>query len=146
MSKTQNLFSWIIKENNKKKISVVCWNFTKLSWAAPGENLSSGNILTTMPWDQPVHQPVVCALRSGSLLFACSCCTGYCKMKRVRAKIARIYGRRQIDDSFSYFFLENRIWHFMQIVSIGDNLHETSNYVPWKIWKIEQNVVCWSFT
>ena len=23
---------------------------------------------------------------------------------------------------FHYFFLENRSWHFMQIVSIGDNL------------------------
>ena len=27
---------------------------------------------------------------------------------------------------FSYFVPENRIWHFMQIVSIGDNLHEMS--------------------
>ena len=25
------------------------------------------------------------------------------------------------------YFPENRIWHFMQIVSIGDNLHEMSN-------------------
>ena len=25
---------------------------------------------------------------------------------------------------FFYCFLENRIWHFMQIVSLGDNLHE----------------------
>ena len=28
---------------------------------------------------------------------------------------------------FSYFFPENRIWHFMQIVSLGDSLHEMSN-------------------
>ena len=29
---------------------------------------------------------------------------------------------------FSYFsFLENRNWHFMQIVSLGDNLHEVSD-------------------
>ena len=27
------------------------------------------------------------------------------------------------------FFPENRIWHFMQTVSIGDNLHEISNPV-----------------
>ena len=27
------------------------------------------------------------------------------------------------------FFLDNRIWDFMQIVSIGDNLHEMSNPV-----------------
>ena len=33
-------------------------------------------------------------------------------------------------DFFSHFFFpENRIWHFMQIVSIGDNLHEVSNPV-----------------
>ena len=38
--------------------------------------------------------------------------------------------------TFFLFFLENRIWHFMQIVSLGDslqivslgdNLHEVSN-------------------
>ena len=28
---------------------------------------------------------------------------------------------------FFLFFLENRIWHFMQIVSLEDNLHEVSN-------------------
>ena len=27
---------------------------------------------------------------------------------------------------------ENRIWHFMQIVSTGDNLHEMSNPVFWE--------------
>ena len=28
-------------------------------------------------------------------------------------------------------FPENKICHFMQIVSIGDNLHEMSNLVSW---------------
>ena len=28
---------------------------------------------------------------------------------------------------FFLFFLGNRIWHFMQIVSLGDSLHEMSN-------------------
>ena len=28
---------------------------------------------------------------------------------------------------FFLFFLENRIWHFMQIASLGDNVHEVSN-------------------
>ena len=39
------------------------------------------------------------------------------------------------DDKLVIFFLfspENRIWHFMQIVSIGDNLHELSNPVFWE--------------
>ena len=31
--------------------------------------------------------------------------------------------------AFFLFFLESRIWHFMQIVSLGDNLHEVSNPV-----------------
>ena len=38
------------------------------------------------------------------------------------------FSRRQIDDIF-LFFLENRIWDFMQIVSLEDNLHEVSNPV-----------------
>ena len=38
-----------------------------------------------------------------------------------------------------YINSENRIWHFMQIVStIGDNLHEMSNPVFWK--KIRKNI------
>ena len=28
---------------------------------------------------------------------------------------------------FEIFFLENRIWHFMQIISLGDNLHDVSD-------------------
>ena len=34
---------------------------------------------------------------------------------------------RQQFEIFFLFFLENRIWHFMQIVSLGDNLHEVSD-------------------
>ena len=30
---------------------------------------------------------------------------------------------------FFLFFQENRTWHFMQIISNGDNLHEMSNPV-----------------
>ena len=33
---------------------------------------------------------------------------------------------------FFLFFPENRIWHFMQIVSIGDNLHWMSKTVFWE--------------
>ena len=33
---------------------------------------------------------------------------------------------------FFLFFPENRIRHFMQIVSLGDNLHEMSNPVFWE--------------
>ena len=43
--------------------------------------------------------------------------------------------RQQISDKlmiFSLFFLENKIWHFMQIVSFGNNLHEVSNPIFFK--------------
>ena len=34
------------------------------------------------------------------------------------------FSRRQVDDIFLlFFFPENRLWHFMQFVSWGDNLH-----------------------
>ena len=33
---------------------------------------------------------------------------------------------------FFIFFPENRTWHFMQIVSTGDNLHEMSHRVSWE--------------
>ena len=42
-------------------------------------------------------------------------------------------------------FPENKIWHFMQIVSTGDNLHEMSIPVSWKKRKIFQNVICLKF-
>ena len=55
------------------------------------------------------------------------------------------------------FFPENRIWHFMQIVSIGDNLHEMSKPVfrenkknfsvcrLLKILALFPYIVCWKF-
>ena len=41
------------------------------------------------------------------------------------------FSRRQIDDIFFLFFLENRIWHFMETV-LGDSLHEMSNPIVWE--------------
>ena len=35
------------------------------------------------------------------------------------------FDRQQFDD----FFSENRVWHFMQTVSLGNNLHEMSTHV-----------------
>ena len=46
---------------------------------------------------------------------------------------------------FFLFFLENRFWHYMQIVSIGDNLHvNVKTCFLGKIRKIFLNV-CWNF-
>ena len=41
------------------------------------------------------------------------------------------FSRRSTRDIF-VFYPENRIRHFMQIVSIGDNLHDMSNPVFWE--------------
>ena len=40
----------------------------------------------------------------------------------------------------------NRLWHFLQTVSLGDNLHEMSVYFLGKVRKIFQNVVCCNFS
>ena len=45
--------------------------------------------------------------------------------------LGKIFSRRHFE-IFFLFFTENRIWHFMQIVSLGDNLHEMSNPVFWE--------------
>ena len=53
--------------------------------------------------------------------------------------------RRQYIWRYFLIFPANRIWHFMQTVSIGDNLHEMSNPVSWeKIRKlfISPNIFC----
>ena len=49
--------------------------------------------------------------------------------------LGKIFSRLHIE-IFFFFFPENRIRHFMQIVSNGDNLHEKSNPVFWENKKI----------
>ena len=51
------------------------------------------------------------------------------------------------DNKLIFFFPENRIWHFMQTISLGDNLHEMSNPVfQEKYEKIFfQYIFCWKF-
>ena len=52
------------------------------------------------------------------------------------------FSRQQLG-IFFLFFLENRLQHFMQIVSSGDNLHEMSKSIFWeKKEKILQNAIC----
>ena len=47
----------------------------------------------------------------------------------------------------SLVFPENRLWHFMQIVSYGDNLHKKSEPIfSGKNRKIFQNVVLSNFS
>ena len=44
-------------------------------------------------------------------------------------------GKISADDILIFLFFfppENRIWHFMQIVSTRDNLHDMSNSVFWE--------------
>ena len=49
-----------------------------------------------------------------------------------------LFSRRQM--WYFLFFPVNRILHFMQIVSIGDALHEMSNPV---FWENKNNVIYW---
>ena len=46
---------------------------------------------------------------------------------------------------FFLFFPENRLWHIMQTVSLGDNLHEIKVCLLGKIRNILQNVIWWNF-
>ena len=58
--------------------------------------------------------------------------------KKIRMSSAtnfNFYPSNSADDTlmiFFIFFLENRIWRFMQIVSIGDNLHQMSKPAFWE--------------
>ena len=42
-------------------------------------------------------------------------------------------GKFSADIILKYFFPENRIEHFMQIVILGDSLHKMSNLIFWEI-------------
>ena len=54
-----------------------------------------------------------------------------CLLKLTRERWASIFSRRHFE-YFSYFSKETGIWHFMQIVSNRDSLHEMPNSVGWK--------------
>ena len=64
---------------------------------------------------------------SGSALYATILIQQYLTL----STLGKIFSRRHFE-IFFLFFSENRIWHFMQIVSYGDNLHEMSNPVFWE--------------
>ena len=52
-----------------------------------------------------------------------------------KSVICSMLGKNLVEDilkHFSFFSQENRLWHFMQIVSRGDNLHEILKPVFWR--------------
>ena len=51
---------------------------------------------------------------------------GASKIDLILCMLDKNFSRKHFE-IFFLFFLENRIWHFMQIVSNGDNLHEVSD-------------------
>ena len=71
------------------------------------------------------------------------CCMHTCnKLKLTLSMLWKNFSRHHFEIFFT-FSPENRIRHFMQIVSIGDNLHAMSNPIFWeKQEKIFENVVC----
>ena len=56
---------------------------------------------------------------------------GWTILKLTLSTLGNIFGRLYFQ-MFFLFFPDNRIWYFMQIVSIGDNFHEMSNPVFWE--------------
>ena len=55
--------------------------------------------------------------------------------------LGKIFSRGHFEIRF-LFFHENRFWHYMQIVSYGDNLHEMSKPIFWEKIVEYQFVVC----
>ena len=71
-------------------------------------------------------------------------------MENFPSLMLSMLGKNSAEDIFKYFFLiipEKRIWHFRQIISIGDNLPEMLNpYFSSKNKikkKYHQFVICW---
>ena len=64
----------------------------------------------------------------------CQCSMNYIQNRGTQTRtltlstLGKIFSRRHIE-IFLLFFPENRIWHFIQMVSNGDHLHEMSNPV-----------------
>ena len=54
--------------------------------------------------------------------------TSFLPVMLMLSTLCNVFNRQHFYIIF-LFFRENRFWHFMQIVSIGDNLHEISNPV-----------------
>ena len=52
----------------------------------------------------------------------------YVSLSLMLGMLGKIFNQRHFDLSF-LFFPENRIRHYMQIVSAGDNLHRMSNSI-----------------
>ena len=71
----------------------------------------------------------------GPIFFACWVSTEYWTKERLLKAIlmlsivGNIFSRRYIGIFSDFFFPENRLRHFVQIVSNGDKLHEISNPV-----------------
>ena len=55
--------------------------------------------------------------------------------------LGKIFSRWYTEIFFLFFLQNSRIWHFMQIVSKGDNVHEKSKLVSGKI-KIISLICC----
>ena len=53
-------------------------------------------------------------------------------LKRLVCRVDTIVLADDILKYFTYFVPQNRLWHFMQIVSSGDNLHEMPEPIFWE--------------
>ena len=46
--------------------------------------------------------------------------------------LGKNFSRQHFEIFFFFVFSENMLWHFMQIVSLGDNLHEIPKPTFWE--------------
>ena len=81
------------------------------------------------PDNMPQNAESVQVLHCLSLIQQCLATWTGSKMDKLTFTILRA---NSAHNKLMIFFPENRIWHFMQIVSNGDNLHEMSNSVLWE--------------
>ena len=111
--------------------------------------------INEMARQEPSHQDDnvckvrLCLLYGHVLLISARVLLSVASLVLEFAKYLPLYVQIQQTINWCYVFLlipENRLWHFMQIVSWGDNLREMSKPVFWEQnRKIFQNVVCCNF-
>ena len=120
--------------------NVVCWFFWPRVLSINFQQTTFWNIFLIFPGNRiryfvqiisngdNLHEMLTSVFWKKKIRKVSSVC---CLLKLTRERWASIFSRRHFE-YFSYFSKETRIWHFMQIVSNRDSLHEMPNSVGWK--------------
>ena len=114
----------------------ICWSVVCYSvWAQKVNHRTIAVVKEWFiaPWDH-INEPIQ---------YRVSNCTSFpfiMKCHLMLSTLGKIFSRWDFEIVF-LVFPENKIWHFMQIVS-GNNLHELSNPVFWKKKKEKNISIC----